>query len=143
MTVVGFNLTKITAERKDSPKGGLKIDNNANIKDIKEKDIGIGKGKQKTMEIDFVFKSTYKPKFAEIVLEGKMLMLEKDKAVKEITKEWKKNKKLPKNYVEYVMNSILGRCSIEVILLSREINLPAPFPLPRIKQKQEAKEYMG
>ena len=143
MPVVGFNLTKITAEKKGALKGSLKVDNNAKVESIKETKIDIGKSKQKTIEIEFTFTSTYEPKFATIQIEGTLLFLEEEKVVKEITNEWKKKKKIPVNYIEYILNAILGRCSIEAILLSRELNLPAPFPLPRLRQKVKAEDYVG
>lgn len=143
MPIVGFNLKKINVEREGVAKTQIKVNNNVQIKDVKETKLKIGTDKQKTLEIDFVFTSSYEPKLGKIELEGNILVLEGIKAVKEMEKEWKKSKKLPGNYIEMIMNSILNRCSIEAIILSREVNLPTPFPLPKVRQKAQANDYVG
>ena len=55
------------------------------------------------------------------------------KDIKEAEKQWKKDKKIPKEIVEEMMSHILSKCNIEALLMSREINLPPPIPLPKVK----------
>ncbi len=143
MPIVGFNLTKINVQREGVVKANIKVNNNIQIKDIKETKLRLGTDKQKTLDISFVYTTKYDPKIGNIELEGDVLLLEEAKKAKQIEKEWKKNKKIPADYVEPVMNSILNRCTVEAILLSREVNLPTPVPLPKVQPKRQAEDYVG
>ena len=78
---------------------------------------------------------------AHIILEGDVLFLEKPEKIKEILDDWKKNKKLPNEVAAPILNTALSRCNIESLILSKEVNLPPPIPLPRVeKQTQEQKK---
>jgi hypothetical protein len=35
-----------------------------------------------------------------------------------------------------VLNSILAKCNIQAIILTREVNLPPPIPLPKVQFKE-------
>ena len=50
MAIVGLNITKINAERKE-PKGGkVNINNNISIASVETKDLSLGKSKQKGLK---------------------------------------------------------------------------------------------
>ena len=42
-------------------------------------------------------------------------------------------KKIPKDIVQEIMSNVLSKCNIEALLMSREIGLPPPIPLPKVK----------
>ena len=77
------------------------------------------------------------------MLEGAVLYMGEKKANEKILKGWKKDKKIPKDVVTIIINTILNKCHIEAILLSKEIGLPPPVKLPAIQDKVKGKEYIG
>lgn len=144
MPVVGFNITKINVERNEAPKNAsIKVNNNIQVKDIKEIKINVGAGKQKTVKINFQYTSKYEPKLGIIEIGGNIIYLDDAKKAKELEKEWKKTKKIPEDSIQPIMNSILNRCTVEAILLSREVNLPNPVPLPKVNARRKAEDYVG
>ena len=136
MTIVGFNITKIDVERADSIKGKININNNVSIKNIEATDLFMGKAKQKGLKFSFEFKTIYEPKLAHILLGGNVVVLKEEKEVKSIVDDWKNKKKMPKDIMAHILNTILTRCNIEALLLSREVGLPAPIRLPKVEVKK-------
>ncbi len=135
MSIISFNFTKINAERKEGAKGKISIANNVGIKDVKSFELKLGKNKEKALKLEFLFEAKYDPNIGNISLGGEIVYMGTADKVKEIETEWKKNKKLPHDVVEEVMGNILSKCNIEALIMSREINLPAPIPLPKVKSK--------
>lgn len=133
MTVISFNFTKINAERIKGIKGKLNISNNVSIKEVKSFDLKLGKNNEKALKFDFKFEAVYDPKIGNIELLGQIVYLGKEEIIKEAEKQWKKDKKIPKELVEEIMSNILSKCNIEALLMSREIGLPPPIPLPKVK----------
>jgi len=142
MVIIGFNFNKILVQRQSILKGKINIKNNVTIKNVEKSSLFLGKGKQEGIKYSFEFTSKYEPNsVAEIVLEGEILSVEESEKAKEILESWKKNKRIPNETMANVLNNILTRCNIEALILSRDANLPAPIPLPKVQVKQpETKE---
>ncbi len=132
MTVVGFNFQKIEAKRNPKVSGKINIKNNANIINAEETDLSLGSSSQKGVKFIFEFISSYEPNLGSITLTGDVLYLAEDKKVADVLKEWKKDKKLPKDVTEEVINTILTKCNVEAVILSREVDLPPPMPMPKV-----------
>lgn len=132
MAIVGFNFEKIVAEKNEPISGRINISNNVAIKNVGETDLSLGKASQKGVKFDFEFTSTYDPKIGNILLKGNVLFVDEAKKIKEILSAWKKNKNIPQDIMSNLMNTILNKCNIEALILSRDINLPAPVPLPKV-----------
>jgi hypothetical protein len=64
------------------------------------------------------------------------LFLSDEKGAKSIIDEWKKNKKLPQNVMGTVLNTVLTRCNVQALIISRDVNLPPSVPLPKVEIKQ-------
>lgn len=137
MVIVGFAFNKIVCERKESKGGNIKINNNISLTDVEEKELTLGKDKQKGIRFLFEFVSKYDPGLGEIKLIGEVMYMEDQKKIKEIMASWKKDKKVPKEVMTPIFNNILSKCNIEALLLSREINLPPPIQMPRIEPKEK------
>ncbi|MFH1053248.1 MAG: hypothetical protein V1740_02410 [Candidatus Woesearchaeota archaeon] len=131
MGVIGFNFTKINVEKTKSISGKININNNVVIKNISEKELNFSKD-QVGIQFDFEFSSKYEPDFGFIILNGEVIYLEDKKKSKEILDNWKKNKKLEKEIMTSVLNNVLMKCNIESLILSQQINLPPPIPLPKV-----------
>ncbi len=133
MAVIGIGFSKMSMERLAPLVGKVNINNNATIKDADKTELNIGNKKQNAIKFTFEFKAKYEPNLAHITLEGEVIWLEKDQDVEKLIKDWKKDKKLPKEVMTPVLNSILAKSNIEALVLSRELNLPPPIPLPKIE----------
>jgi hypothetical protein len=136
MTVIGFNFSRINVERTGSKKGKITISNNVSISEVSELKIPLGGDKAKCVKFDFKFDSKYEPSVATISLAGDLLYLLPNAEADKIITEWKKNKKLTKEALGPVMNAILSKCNVEALILSKELNLPSPIPLPKVNVKQ-------
>ena len=142
--IVGFGFTKLNAEKNEQAKGKIDINNNVTIKDVKEDNFSLGKDKQQdVLRFIFEFTSTYEPNIGKIFFEGELLYLEDPKRVKEILGSWKKDKKLPKEIMADLLNTILAKCNIKALILSQEVNLPPPIPLPKVQMQAPEKNYIG
>lgn len=133
MVVVGFNFSKIVVEKKESIKGKVNIANNVSIKSIEKADLSLGKAKQDGVKFIFEFTTDYEPDIANILLVGDVLFIDDEKKVKNILDEWKKTKKAPEDVMNQVLNTILSKCNVQALILSRDVNLPPPIPLPKVE----------
>ena len=85
MPIIGFNFTKMLAEKTQKSKGGkVNISNNIAIKNVEISDETVGTKDQKLIRYEFEFKSTYSPDLGRINLDGEVLMLENEKKVKHL-----------------------------------------------------------
>lgn len=138
MTIVGFNFTSINAKRKKQIQGKISIQNNVKIDEIRESELSVGTSKQKTLVFDFTYRSDYSPDIGEIVLCGSLIYMAEPEKVSEIMKLWKKEKGkgIPEDIMAPVLNTVLNKCSITALELSKEINLPPQIQLPKVKVKE-------
>jgi hypothetical protein len=133
MTVVGLQINKIVVDKTAPVKGKVSVNNNVAVKDVEKTDLTFGTTKQDAVQFKFEFKAAYEPKIATMTFEGYVTYFDKQEAVDEIIKSWKKDKKVSPEIMSNVLNSILTKCNIEALLLSREVNLPPPIPMPKVK----------
>ncbi|MBI2136019.1 hypothetical protein HYU06_03040 [Candidatus Woesearchaeota archaeon] len=141
MPIVGCNYRKITLERRDNVAGNINIKNNIAIKDVEEKEFALGKAKQQGLKFNFEFTTEYEPNIGTINIFGEVLYLDEPKKIKELAASWKKNKKVEPDVMQQVLNTALSKCNVKALILSEDINLPPPIPLPRvsIEKKNEGK----
>ncbi len=135
MSVVGLQFSKITVEKFGPVKGKVSVNNNVVVKDVEKTDLSVGASKQGALKFHFEFSANYEPKVANITLIGFLTFFEKPEQVKAIADSWKKDKKIPKDVMSSVLNTILSRCNIEALIFAREVNLPPPIPLPKVQVK--------
>jgi len=140
MTIIGFNFKEIKVNKKEGVKGKINIKNNVSITDIKEQDLSLGDNSQSALKFIFEFESKYDPDLGEIILRGDLLFMESAAKTKEILNDWKKSKKVPKDVMGGILNTVLSKCNIEALILSQKVGLPPPIPLPSIKQEEKAEK---
>lgn len=140
MTVIGFNFNKISVERLGSKKGKLTISNNVGILDVSEAKVPFGNEKTKCVKVDFKFESKYEPKVAQISFEGDILYMLPAELAEKVIKEWSEKKNLVEDVVQPIMNAILSKSNVEALILSKELNLPSPIPLPKVNVKATPKK---
>lgn len=132
MTVVKINVHKINAERNLKAKvGQIKINNNVSIKDVEDMDFNVD-GK-KGLRFTFDFSCNYEPDLGSILVEGHVLFIESAAKVEEIKKAWQKDKRLPMDIMEQIVNAALHKGNIQAIKISEDVTLPSPLPLPKVK----------
>ena len=136
MTIVGFSFTKINAERKKSIKGKININNNVTVKNVEEIDLSFGKD-QKGLKFSFEFIAKYDPEVGSINLNGEIIYMAKADEAKDALTKWKKEKKIAPGIMGKLLNTTLTKCNIQALILSNDLNLPAPIPLPKVGIKKE------
>ncbi len=136
MTTVKINLHKVHAERNVQAKGGqIKINNNVSIRDIEEMDFAV-EGK-KGLRFTFSFNCNYEPNLGKIEVDGQVLFIDDEKKVAKVKADWDKEKKVPMEVMEQIVNAALHKGNIQAIKISEDINLPSPLPLPKVRAQQE------
>ena len=113
------------------------VSNNVAIDKVDEKKISLANDKQKVLAFTFNFTSKYEPDIGSINFIGDILLMEEAKKAKEILDGWKKGKKLPKEVMTGILNTVLNKCNIQALIMSEQINLPPPIPLPKLQPAQE------
>jgi hypothetical protein len=138
MTVIGFSFTKMLIEKVNPVKGKISINNNVGIKGVEETKLNINDNR-KALKINFEFTSTYEPNIGKIFLEGEVIyLIDKDRA-EEALKNWKKNKKVEREMMTNVLNNVLAKCNVQALILSKDMNLPPPIPLPKVNEEKDGK----
>ncbi len=135
MAIIGFTFTKFEAEKKEIQSGNVQVDNNINVKNIEEFSVNLGGGDQTAIKFTFDFTSTYSPDAGKILLSGEIIDMQDENVIKETVNAWKNQEKVDEKIMEPVMSYILNKCNVQAIILSKDLNLPSPIPLPRIKRK--------
>jgi hypothetical protein len=145
MRVIGFNFTKISAEKLEGKTASISTD--IKFDDISKDEIEMLK-EEDVLKVLFSFDINYskdkeqKKKDKEEDLSGKVefkgtivLSVSKDES-KDILKSWKK-KELPVPFKIALMNLILKKCTVKALDLEDSISLAPHLPLPNIAPKKE------
>ncbi|MBI5073352.1 hypothetical protein HZA99_06050 [Candidatus Woesearchaeota archaeon] len=132
MAIVSFTFTKLLAEKKDGRNEKITINNNVSIVNVEEHNLPIGSQKQDSLKISFLFTTQYDPGFGSIELHGNLIYLGDAEQLKEVFANWQKNKKLSADMMKDVLSSVLNKCNIQALIMSRDVQLPPPVPMPRV-----------
>ena len=134
MKIIGFNLTKISIERKEKPEKELKVTQNINIIEITKEKISISK--DESLRVNFKLEIDYGGDFAKIEFKGNIILLPEKEEAKKLLKSWK-DKKLSSEFRNPLFNFIMTKCSIKALALEDELSLPPHIQMPRLAQDQE------
>ena len=140
MGIVGFNFSKMNIEKLSPVKGKISISNNVSITSVEKTNLELGQSKEDALKFTFEFTSQYDPKVGIINLMGDVIFMEDDKKIADIEAQWKKDKKIPKEIMTNVLNHVLNKCNIQALILSKDLNLPPPIPLPKVTENRPTKE---
>jgi hypothetical protein len=132
MRIIGFNLMKISIERKDQIEKQLKISQNIDIKDITKEKFPISD--EEALKINFNFVIDYGGDFAKIEFKGNVIILPEKDESKKILKSWK-DKKFTEEFRVPLFNFIMAKCNIKALNLEDELSLPPHIQMPRISPK--------
>ena len=136
MKVVGFNLSKISAEKKENFSSG-KIHSNIELLDLKKDEIEFlkeasGLNVKFKHTIDYHQNDDDDNKLAEIQFEGALILTLPSNEADEILEKWK-DKKLPLEFKTPLYNFILKRCTLKAVQLQDELNVPTHIKMPAIR----------
>ncbi len=133
MAVIGFNFNKVSAIKHAPVKGNITVNRKCEPTDVEGVTIANG---PKALRFTFTFGVEYQPKIAEMELLGDITMLFSEDITESTLKRWKDKHDFPPKVLEEVMNNILNRCHVQALMLSRELSLPPPFNLPRVRVQE-------
>jgi hypothetical protein len=148
MNVIGFNFTKVFAEKSSEFKPASSTNMNIEFTGVKKEEINVFKDIE-AINITFRFFVAYtdakekkpqkeQPKEGEVILEGNILLSATKEEAKDILKSWKK-KELPPSFNVPLFNLILKKCSTKALQLEEELNLPSHIPLPQLRPQSSQK----
>ncbi len=132
MKIIGFTITKISAEKKKSSGGKLEIKNSMSIDNITEDKAEVFN--KPLLKFDFSYRIGYEPGFAEILISGTVLGLDDNDESKAILKEWK-DKKFTSDVKITILNYIVNECLLRALNLEKELGLPPHMPFPKLKKE--------
>ncbi|MEK6889544.1 MAG: hypothetical protein AABW80_05565 [Nanoarchaeota archaeon] len=147
MKVIGFNFTKVSANRKPQLLKRLVINTNIEFLEIEKEKIEMLKDLD-PLKIDFRFSVVYQnqeqanqkkekeDKDAEVSFDGNIVLSADKEEAKDILKSWKK-REVPQTLKISLFNLILKRCSVRALALEEELGLPLHVGIPQIKPQQK------
>ncbi len=127
--ILGFNYSKLSAQKYPDFKGKLEINPNINIASIEKHELSLIK--QDAVKVKFSFNIKYKD-LADVLLEGEMVLRIDSKTQKEILKGWK-DKALELELQTMILNIIMQKASVRAIELEEEMGLPIHIRIPRLE----------
>ncbi len=134
MPVIGMQITKIEAHRKNNPTPGFKVESTPTILAVEEKDLpAIGKD-GKALAISYNFSVEYKPDIASMKIFGEILFLEEGE--RKAMKMWAKSKTLPEEIMIEIYNTIFRKGLLKALVLSDDMQLPPPLQVPIVTPKR-------
>ena len=136
MKVIGFNFTKLLAEKLEGNRNQLKINAEIDISEIKSLKTDIFKVKEDLVEVKFKYTVEYDPKIAKIEFEGLIIFSLDQKLAKQVLKDWKK-KKMQDDFRLILFNVILRKSTLKALELEDQLNIPLHISLPSLKRVKD------
>lgn len=131
MTVKRTELLNIEAKRVGvmGKKMNIRIDVNSNVSQIylTEED---------EARIDFRFTATYTG-LGTVGMEGRITFSD---GAKDLYEKWTETGNMPDGPAQEIHSAIMKSCMPVAVLLSREVNLPPPMPMPPVNVKGKKKQ---
>ena len=101
-------------------------------------DLNFSSEGKKGLKFTFAFNCNYEPDLGKIEVEGQVMYVNDTKIVDEVKAAWQKEKRVPMNVMESIINASLHKGNIQAIKISEDIELPSPLPLPKVKPQEVA-----
>ncbi len=121
--IVSGKINSVEARRdSDEPMVGLSI--NITMDDVKVNG--------KRVEVYYTYAAKYDKDVGMLKMSGVLYANEEEKLSKKIKERWEKDKKLPEEFAEIILNTVNFTCSTNGILAVRVVNLSPPMMPPRI-----------
>ncbi|MCX8174604.1 MAG: hypothetical protein N3E51_00150 [Candidatus Micrarchaeota archaeon] len=132
--ITGIKIQSAEAKHeKDEEVSGLNI--NISIESVSSK------GGETTIAFKYV--ASYLEGVGELKMGGLITAKEDAKLTREIVERWEKEKRLPDDFAEIVLNAINYACGTNGVLVARAVNLSPPIVPPRIELSPSATGQAG
>lgn len=95
--------------------------------------------KGRDVEMDYKYVANYDEDIGKLEIQGTLLANEEEDTAKKIEDSWKKNKRLPDDYMPMVLSAINYSGSANGTLIARVVGLTAPLIPPRIQLAPKGK----
>lgn len=139
MPIMGINITKLSIEKGNPPVPQVEVDLTPKVTGIRLGEMRTPTGKLNGIEVLFEYGVTYKPDVAKASIEGVIFYLPRNRDdVDRILDEWENEKKLDPNMFAEVVNAVTMEAMPLLMLLSKELRLPYPIPVPRVNVTAKA-----
>ena len=140
MPIIGLNYTKISANRSGDSNQKLDINTVPEITDFKQATLESFGGKVNVARVNFAYKTIIEPNIGNITIEG--IIIYENENIKDISEQWKTEKKLPVDAQLEIINYIFRTVSIKALIISEILQLPPVINLPVVKdtKKKETKK---
>jgi len=135
MKLLGFNFTKISAEKTSNNFQDLKVGTKIDVTEIIEAKQDIIKTKEELLAVKFTYDIEYSKDIAKMMFQGNLLLGIDSKTFKEVLKQWK-GKQMPEEFKITLFNIIIRKSSIKALNLEEELNLPLHIQLPSLRKKE-------
>ena len=136
MKIIGFNFTKMSAERMKDSAENIKINTELDFPEIREAQSSLLKTKEELLEAKFNYRVNYDPDLAKVTISGVVLFSVDSKTAEEVLKQWK-NKTLPEDFRILLFNVIMKKAALKALTLCDELNLPVHIPLPTMRKENK------
>lgn len=136
MKKIGFNFTKLHAEKSEKSAENININTNIDVSDVHEVKSDFLSSKDSLVGVKFKYSINYEPEFAAVELNGMVLFSMDKKEATDIIGKWK-SKELPESFKLTLFNVILKKSNLKSLHLEEELNLPLHIPMPSVKPEQK------
>jgi hypothetical protein len=134
MKIIGFNFTKITAEKISHLIKEITVNSSIDILDVSEAKADFFNADESLLGLKFSFGLHYEPNLAKIIFEGTIILSVDKDTSKEVLEQWK-DKKTPDSFNISVLNTILKKSTLRALQLEEELGLPLHIQLPSLKKE--------
>lgn len=126
--IVGNRVISIEAKKGEKEIKGLDI--RIGFKDVRES--------KEILEIDYEYIANYREDAGQIKLTGTIFAKENEKTKKAILDAWKKDKKLPDDYMETALNNVNFMGAANGTIVAKVLNTAPPLLPPRLKMQKKS-----
>ncbi len=93
---------------------------------------------QTDVSIEFRFTANYSG-IGFVRMDGKLVVADDSRSPESIAKEWGSTNNMPPELANIVHNAVISNCVITATIITRDIQLPPPVPLPQVDMSQHKK----
>ncbi|USG99833.1 hypothetical protein K1720_10165 [Thermococcus argininiproducens] len=137
MPVLGINITKVEMEKQGGIASKVEINLSPKIEEVRLGEIKTPSGKVNGIEVLFTYQIGYRPDIARALISGMVFYLPPQKEkIDEILDNWERDKKVPPEMFAEIVNFITNEVTPMIMLISKEMRIPYPIPVPRVSIKQ-------
>ncbi|MFA4668341.1 hypothetical protein QDY65_07460 [Pyrococcus kukulkanii] len=138
MPILGHNIVRIEVEKVQSGSGKVEVSINPKIEELRLGELQLPTGRVKGIEVIVNYIINYSPEIAKASIRLLVFYVPRVKEdIDKILDEWEEKKQLPGELVAEVVNFTTSELMPLMMMISKEMRIPYPIPLPRVVVRQE------